>query len=82
MKHARSDYNRIQDPDNLIPEDEPVFLIRGKDRAGPGAIEAWANIAEAIGADIKIITTARCQAQLMRDYQSSVENKIPDMPMD
>ena len=29
MKHARDDYNRIQDPAGKIPEDEPVFLLRG-----------------------------------------------------
>ena len=33
MKHARKDYNeRIQDNANLIPADEPVFLIRGHRR--------------------------------------------------
>lgn len=30
MIHARPDYNRIQDPENKIPEDEPVFLLRAK----------------------------------------------------
>lgn len=28
MKHAGEDYNRIQDPENKIPADEPVFLLR------------------------------------------------------
>jgi hypothetical protein len=40
MRHARADYDRIQDPDGLIPQDEPVFLIRGQDRAAP-AMERW-----------------------------------------
>ena len=80
MKHARKDYNRIQDPAGLIPVDEPVFLIRGQDRAAPGAVEAWANLAEAIGADHEIIDAARRQAKLMREYQASVESKVPDMP--
>lgn len=31
MKHARLDYNRIQDPDGKIPEDEPVMLFRAQD---------------------------------------------------
>lgn len=26
MLHARDDYNRIQDPENKIPENEPVFI--------------------------------------------------------
>ncbi len=46
MIHARPDYNRIQDPDNLIPDDEPVFLLRAKDRTAPAAVDAWANLAE------------------------------------
>ena len=37
MKHARSDYQaRIQDVAGLIPADEPVFFIRGQDKAAPG----------------------------------------------
>lgn len=31
MKHSRKDYDRIQDPLNLIPADEPVFLLRSQD---------------------------------------------------
>ena len=32
MLHARKDYNeRIQDSANLIPDDEPVFLLRAQD---------------------------------------------------
>lgn len=79
MKHARKDYNRIQDPDGLIPEDEPVFLIRGQDTAGPGAVEVWAMLAEALGADEKIIYAARLQALEMQKYQSELQNKVPDL---
>lgn len=31
MIHARDDYNRIQDPEGKIEQDEPVFLLRAKD---------------------------------------------------
>ena len=79
MIHAREDYNRIQDPYGKIPHDEPVFLIRGQDRAAPGAVEAWANLAEAMGADPVIIILARNQADMMRDYQESCANKVPDL---
>ena len=80
MQHARPDYNRIQDPAGLIPDDEPVFPIRGRDMAAPGAVEAWANLAEALGADTNIVTAARDHAALMRQYQGACERKIPDMP--
>lgn len=32
MIHAREDYNRIQDPSGLIPENEPVMLFRAQDK--------------------------------------------------
>lgn len=42
MRHARADYNRIQDPLNLIGEDEPVFLLRAKDVSAPFVVRFWA----------------------------------------
>lgn len=80
MKHARKDYERIQDPAGLIPEDEPVFLIRGKDVAGPMAVDAWADIAESVGASESIVAHARSHAKEMRAYQAVHGSKIPDMP--
>lgn len=43
MLHARKDYNRIQDPENKIGEDEPVFIVRAKDKFSIKAMEAWAS---------------------------------------
>lgn len=42
MKHARKDYNRIQDPAGLIPDNEPVFLVRGQDKVGWIVCVVWA----------------------------------------
>lgn len=80
MKHARKDYNRIQDPEGKIPEDEPVFLIRGQDVAGPDTVLQWAGLAEAHGASLEIVKSAREQAMRMRDWQRLNVQKIPDMP--
>jgi hypothetical protein len=44
MKHARPDYDRIQDPANLIPEDEPVFLLRAQDHVAAEAVRFWASL--------------------------------------
>lgn len=44
MKHAREDYNRFQDPENKIPEDEPVFLIRGRDPIAPAVLRYYADM--------------------------------------
>lgn len=48
MKHARSDYNRIQDSLAVehggIPEDEPVFLLRAQDRLAARVVRIWAML--------------------------------------
>lgn len=81
MKHARADYNRIQDPENKIPEDEPVFLLRAQDFNAPNTVEYWADQAEAQGAKRNIVLAARQQAKKMRDWQGDFNRvKIPDMP--
>ena len=49
MKHARQDYAAIQDPRGLIPEDEPVFLLRAQDVCAPFAVMEWAFSAERHG---------------------------------
>jgi hypothetical protein len=79
LKHARKDYDRIQDPLALIPEDEPVFLLRGQDLAAPDTVEAWAARAELCGANSEIVRSAREQAQAMRLWQVRVA-KVPDLP--
>ena len=80
MKHAREDYNRIQDPEGKIPEAEPVFLIRGQDVVGPDTVLQWAALAEAHGASVEIVQSAREQAIRMMDWQRLNVQKIPDMP--
>jgi hypothetical protein len=80
MKHARKDYDRIQDPANLIPEDEPVFLLRAKDKTAPKIVEMWADLAEHEGADRNIVERARSHARFMRAYQQQHGCQIPDMP--
>ncbi len=81
MRHARSDYNRIQDPDYKIPEDEPVFIIRGQDVAGPDAVRAWAALAKANGASPDIVIMAKDWAEVMEQYQTQTGRcKVPDLP--
>lgn len=81
MKHAREDYNRIQDPANLIPEDEPVFLLRAQDFVAPEVVEIWADKAEKAGTKPEMILMARQWAKRMRDWQIDYNRvKVPDMP--
>lgn len=80
MKHARSDYDRIQDPAGLIPDDEPVFLIRAKDACAPSTVLHWAAQASLRQADPAIIEAATNQAHLMTLWQIQNGAKVPDMP--
>ena len=80
MKHARKDYDRIQAPTDLIPEDEPVFLLRAQDTIAPDVVNAWADLAEQSSAAPNIIEAARKQADAMVDWQKEHGSKIPDMP--
>ena len=80
MKHARKDYDRIQDPDGIIPEDEPVFLIRGQDLAAPETLRAYAVEAHRKGADQHLIDATLKQARNMEEWQRNRARKTPDMP--
>ncbi len=79
MRHARDDYDRIQDPAGLIPEDEPVFLLRGQDVVAPAIVEKWAMVAADLGASKEIVTAALQQASRMRAWQMQHGHKVPDM---
>lgn len=77
MKHARDDYNRIQDPAGLIPADEPVFLLRGQDLYAAGALRWYADRVEGAGGDPAIVKATREQALRMESW---TYRKEPDMP--
>ena len=80
MKHARADYDRFQDPACLIPEDEPVFLIRGQDILAPDTLRAYANAARQAGRkDIADLTFDH--ANRMVEWQRARKNKLPDLPL-
>ena len=81
MRHARPDYNRFQDPLNLIPADEPVFLLRGQDKLAPSTLRHWGNLA------IKnklydIANVVMKWADEMEAWQKYNESKLPDLKAD
>ncbi len=80
MKHARKDYDRFQDPDGKIPEDEPVFLLRGQDIAAPETVRHWARAANSFGARSDIVAAAYEQANEMERWQYDRGSKVADMP--
>ena len=76
MKHARPDYDRIQDPavndSSLLSEgatpigrEEPVFLLRAQDVTAPTVVDFWASIQP----NSDIATLAYQQANAMRKWQ-------------
>jgi hypothetical protein len=90
VKHARSDYNRIQDPAVKDPsllgegctpigEDEPVFLVRAKDIYAPHMCLDYAARMDAIG-NVEMAESARRQANLMFEWQQRHGSKAPDLP--
>ncbi len=79
MKHARADYNRIQDPathdatllsdgSTAIGEDEPVFLIRAQDISSGDAVRAWATTHDRNGGDPVLSDMARVHALDMDEW--------------
>ena len=80
MLHAREDYNRIQDPLNKIGEDEPVFLLRAKDKFAPDVVDEWAD--RVASHDIELAVSIHKFADHMRAWQKENGCKIPDTPDD
>lgn len=80
MLHARDDYQRIQDPEGKIPQDEPVFLIRGQDACAIAAIRSYIEAAKLVGAGPDLIDACRAQIGRIKAWQKVARRKVPDMP--
>lgn len=65
MKHARPDYDRIQDPAGLIPADEPVMLFRAQDKYAAWLVRLYADRVAAEGGDEMIVKLCREHALRM-----------------
>lgn len=75
MKHARADYDRIQDPAGLIPADEPVFLLRAQDELACKAVAYYASLCEQAQAP-EVAAKARAHSDLMAAWP---KKKVPDL---
>lgn len=81
MKHARSDYDaRIQDSAGIIPDDEPVLLIRGQDAAALAALDAWVEAAAEIGTDLAVLGAVERHRERLVRWQEEHGSKVPDAP--
>lgn len=79
MRHARQDYDRIQDPAGLIPDDEPVFLLRGQDVSAPSAVRAYAMAFWSAGGSAEMVTLCRDWADEMDAWQKEHREKVADL---
>jgi hypothetical protein len=90
MKHARPDYDHIQDPTGKIPADEPVMMFRGQDIFAPVALEAYIAMCEAMASTLPLnspqrqslrdmATTVRVHISLMHKWQRDHKAKMPDL---
>lgn len=79
MRHAREDYNRIQDPSGKIPEDEPVFIIRGQDILGPIVLREYAAHAQYFHVSDDLIQKVLEHANAMEQWQKTIAVKVPDL---
>lgn len=81
MRHARTDYNaRIQDSAGLIPDDEPVLLVRGQDAAALATCDAWIDEARRRGAEPEIVEAVSRHRAEIALWQQRHGSKIPDAP--
>ena len=82
MIHARTDYTeRIQDSAGVIPEAEPVFLIRGQDIIGHAAVRAWAQLHHVNGGQDAAYEAALRHADRMEAWAKQ-HGKCADVPLD
>ena len=80
MIHARKDYTeRIQDSTHLIPEDEPVFLIRAQDQISADAVRAWAHLHRINGGSDTAYELAMAHADKMESWP---KHKVADVPVE
>jgi hypothetical protein len=65
----------------IIPEDEPVALIRGQDPVGWRTVLAYCDIAEDMGGvDPDLVQALRLHADKMKDWCERVGKDKPDAP--
>lgn len=79
MNHGRPDYNRrIIDTDGLIPKDEPVILLRGRDPASIVAARAYAAEVQRLNGPDCVVQRVSDQADAMEVYQRNHGARLAD----
>ncbi len=66
----------------IIPDDEPVFVLRSADVSGPDVVRYWADRNEADGGDPATVERVRRWADEMEAYGVANGTKVPDTPLE
>ena len=66
--------------DPIIPDDEPVFLLRGQDISSGPAVRAWADDVEQRGGDAELVQRVREWAKEMEMYARGKAHGVADVP--
>jgi hypothetical protein len=80
MKYGRIDYDGT-DPKTVIPEDEPVFLLRGQDKSAPETLRFYARTHKANEGNKDVIESVLKQADEMEAWQATNKRKLADLPV-
>lgn len=79
MNHGRKSLQHIQDPSGKIPEDEPVFLLRGQDRFAVPMLSYYASLVARETGDQAHINAIYDHAHRIAHWQSEHGSKTPDL---
>lgn len=64
----------------IIPDDEPVFILRAKDITAPAIVRLWCQAQEDIGGDPVVAERIQRWADEMESYGREHGAKVPDTP--
>lgn len=79
MRTGRPDYDAaLTAPEDLIPLEEPVFIIRGQDICAADAVRDYASRLKLAGASPEMVDAVRTQAARMDLWPVK---KTPDRPV-
>lgn len=91
MIHARTDYQRIQDPLGKIADDEPVFLLRAQDDFFIPMLLYYVRLNETVSDRRdgraprilqRITQSLIAHVEIAREWRRIHKVKLPDMPED
>lgn len=61
-----------------VAADEPIFVLRAKDKLAPRVVEYWTELAAAMGCKLEKVAEARRCVEAMAAWQDANGSKCPD----